>query len=126
MSMQVTVRVRNSAGSHILPGVLVASGEDAGASFGGSFAAEGAHLLLAGDRKYHVRLDPEPSAEAAEVIRDRVGKRVTIRFIGRRGTYRRQLEAIAGRFFAPEAAPEPTSFEAAEAAEAAEVPTHAG
>ena len=64
----------------------------------------GAQLLMVGDRSYHVSLDETPSSEAAAVLRDRVGKRAWIRFIGRRGSYRQRLEAIGGADLVPSAA----------------------
>jgi len=96
MSIKVTVRIRHSSGSHTLAGILVEGGEEAPASFGSSIAGSGAQLLLGGDRSYHVSLDEAPSGALAEVIRDRIGKRVSIRFLGRRGTYRQRLEAVGG------------------------------
>ncbi|MEZ4381976.1 MAG: hypothetical protein R3A79_11565 [Nannocystaceae bacterium] len=124
MSMKVTVRFRNSSGSHILAGILVEGGEEAPASFGAAIAAAGAHVLLGGTRSYHVALDEAPSAEAAAIVRARLGKRVTIRFEGVRGTYRAQLEALGGEVFAePEPAPiafaAPDDEDDAAAAEAA-------
>ncbi|MCA9660294.1 MAG: hypothetical protein KC486_18270 [Myxococcales bacterium] len=122
MSMKVTVRFRNSSGSHILSGILVEGGEEAPASFGVAIADAGAHVLLGGIRSYHVKLDETLDADGVALVRGRVGKRVTIRFEGVRGTYRARLEAVGGQAFA-EPEPEPTSFAAPEhdaEAEAAE------
>ncbi|HFE44896.1 MAG TPA: hypothetical protein ENJ18_05285, partial [Nannocystis exedens] len=112
MSIDVTVRVRNSSGSHTLAGVLVEGGEEAQASFGAALRGPGSQLLMVGDRSYHVSLKEAPNPEAAAVLRDRVGKRAWIRFIGRRGTYRQRLAAIGGAdLLGSTAAPDSTTRE---------------
>ncbi len=125
MSMNVTVRVHNSSGSHTLAGVLVEGGGEASASFGAALSGPGAHLLLGGDRDYHVSLDEALSADAIDVLRERVGGRVSINFVGRRGTYRQRLVALGGALLVapPETpaadAPAEDAEDASAAAEAA-------
>ncbi|MEZ4452192.1 MAG: hypothetical protein R3B09_22190 [Nannocystaceae bacterium] len=111
MTHKVILRVGSGRGSFQLQATLIAAGEDARASFDGAAGAEGGHLLLSGDRDFHVQLDGDAHKDDLVAA---VGARVSVRFVGRRGTVRRRLAAVAGRLFHPDAeapAPQPESFE---------------
>ena len=78
-----------------LPGVLHASGTDAAVQFEQSRARLGVHLLLNGDRPYHVELVPPIAAASLEKLERAVGQAVTVVFPGR-SPVRRALAALAG------------------------------
>lgn len=114
MANRLEVQVRNHDGLvavvHTFPAELMSSGSGARKSFNAARAAAGVHLLLIGERDYHVQLSPAPG-DARDVLSLALGKRVQVQFAGRKTSVRRTLSAIGGqapRSAAPTpAAPEP-------------------
>ena len=108
MANRLEVQVRNHDGLvaviHTFPAELIASGSAARKSFNAARAAAGLHLLLLGERDYHVQLSPAPN-DARNVLALALGKRVQIQFAGRRTSVRRTLVAIGGQQPRPETAP---------------------
>ena len=93
MAKQLEVRVRGIKAG--FPAELVEVGAGARASFNAAQASPGVHLLLVGERDYHVQLtSPEPQARAQlEAV---VGTRVVLHFAGRSSAVRRNLVAVGG------------------------------
>ncbi len=93
MAKQLEVRVRGIKAG--FPAELVEVGAGARASFNAAQASPGVHLLLVGERDYHVQLTgPEPQARAQlEAV---VGTRVVLHFAGRSSAVRRNLVAVGG------------------------------
>lgn len=108
MAKQLEVRVRGIKAG--FPAELVAVGVGARASFNAAQTAPGVHLLLVGERDYHVQLSgPGPQARAQlEAV---VGSRVVLHFAGRSSAVRRNLVALGG--LAPEAEQAPSVAPAA-------------
>lgn len=113
MANRLEVQVRNHDGLveaiHTFPAELVASGSAARKSFNAARAAVGVHLLLIGERDYHVQLSPAPS-NARAILGLALGKRVQVQFAGRTTSVRRHLFAIGGQAPRP-AAPAPVAPE---------------
>jgi hypothetical protein len=106
MANRLEVQVRHHDGLvaviHTFPAELMASGSAARKSFNAARAAAGVHLLLIGERDYHVQLSPAPT-DARNHLALALGKRVQVQFAGRRSSVRRTLSKIGGQ------APRPTA-----------------
>lgn len=82
------------------PAELVAIGDQARTSFTAARATAGTHLLLVGERDYHVVLT-SPSAEARVGFTAQVGEKLLLHFAGRTTAVRRTLSAVSGQDAAP-------------------------
>ncbi|MCK6526910.1 hypothetical protein L6R50_04900 [Myxococcota bacterium] len=96
MSNPLIVRLFSPAGTLDLPAAVRAAGSDAARHFEAERGGEGVHLLLAGDRDYHVLLDALPGGDDLATLRASEGRRTLVLFPGRRAV-RRTLRAIGGR-----------------------------
>jgi hypothetical protein len=100
MTKQLEVRVRGIKDA--FPAKLVAVGKAARASFDAARASAGVHLMLVGERDYHVALT-QPAPQARAQLEAAVGTRLVLQFAGRRSAVRRNLTGVGGQ---AEAAPE--------------------
>ena len=118
MARQLEVRVRGSDAA--LDAELVAVGGAARTSFTAARATPGVHLLLIGERDYHVRL-VAPGPHTREQLTRLVGKKLELHFAGRSTAVRRSLAAIGGH--EPEPRAEPQGFAVAPPAAALDLTT---
>ncbi len=95
----VTLRLRRLGDE--FSGKVIAAAQAAQASFDQASRGPGTHLLLGGDRPYHVALDSDPSADVVKQIVDAIDTRVLLKF-GRRRALRRRLNAVGGHGVATE------------------------
>lgn len=102
MAKQLEVRVRGLEAA--FPAELVAVGAAARTSFTAARATAGVHLMLVGERDYHVRL-VEPGPQARAQLEGAVGKKLVLNFAGRRTAVRRSLAALGGQAQAPAEVP---------------------
>ncbi|MBA3549691.1 MAG: hypothetical protein H0T76_24700, partial [Nannocystis sp.] len=109
MVKQLEVRVRGI--KDVFPAELVAVGEAAQASFTAARSASGVHLLLVGERDYHVALI-DPDLQARAQLEAAVGTRLVLKFRGRSTAVRRNLAAVGGQAIVD---PHAESFAAPEA-----------
>jgi len=99
MSKQPEVRVLEVKlrGTEVpFPAELVATGAAAQQSFTGARAAVGVHLLLVGERDYHVVLT-SPGTDARASFAAQLGKKLHVHFKGRSTAVRRSLAAVGGQ-----------------------------
>jgi hypothetical protein len=89
---KLSVRVRSNARPY--PAELVASGAEARASFEAAADGPGVHLLLIGEKDYHVRL---LAAAVATGLAGAVHKNVLVQFAGRKTSVRRILAGLSGQ-----------------------------
>jgi len=94
MAKQLEVRVRGIKDAFTAK--LVAVGEAARPSFEAARTTPGVHLMLVGERDYHVQLSG-PDRESRGQLAAAVGARVVLRFAGRRTAVRRDLVAVGGQ-----------------------------
>jgi hypothetical protein len=93
MAKQLEVRVRGIKAA--FPAELMDVGAGARASFNAARTSPGVHLMLVGERDYHVQLrDPGPQARAQ--LEAAVGTRIVLQFKGRSSAVRRNLVAVGG------------------------------
>jgi len=90
------VKLRLRRGGLEFAGCVVAAAGHAQASFDQSCAGDGTHLLLGGDRPYHVVLDADPEDGDVKKIVAAIGSRVLVKF-GKRRALRRKLMAVGGK-----------------------------
>jgi len=99
MSKQPEVRVLEVKlrGTEVpFPAELVATGAAAQQSFTGARAAVGVHLMLVGERDYHVVLT-SPGTDARASFAAQLGKKLHVHFKGRSTAVRRSLAAVGGQ-----------------------------
>ena len=99
MSKQPEVRVLEVKlrGTEVpFPAELVATGAAAQQSFTGARAAVGVHLMLVGERDYHVVLT-SPGSDARASFAAQLGKKLHVHFKGRSTAVRRSLAAVGGQ-----------------------------
>ncbi|MGB1017411.1 MAG: hypothetical protein ACPG4T_24960, partial [Nannocystaceae bacterium] len=77
-------------------GSVVATAELAQASFERASSGEGTHVLLGGDRPYHVVVTAQLTGDDLEKIVAAIGSRVLVKFAKRRAL-RRKLVAVGGK-----------------------------
>ena len=97
MNKQLDVRLAGKRDdATTFPGELVVSGSAARKSFNAARAAPGVHLLLVGERDFHVQLSA-PADDARARLRAAVGDKVQVHFAGRSTRVRRSLAAVGGK-----------------------------
>lgn len=106
--LDVQLRGKNAEVTE-LSGELVASGSAARKSFNAARAAAGVHLLLVGERDFHVEIVEASDADARAALAPFVGKKVQVHFAGRSTSVRRNLAGLGGRARKPPAGVKPTS-----------------
>ncbi len=94
----VTLRLRRRGQE--FTGEVLASADEAEASFHRAERGAGSHLLLGGDRPYHVMLSADPSQADGKKIVDAIGTRVLLKF-GAGRALRRRLQAVGGTGLRP-------------------------